>query len=118
MGEQNLQEAVGEESDEGQGLYPELEDFLTSMSGPKETAQPPLEWKKVHYDIFDAHTQKQPLEELSTRLAKGEDCILCNEETFFTKEGRYMVVLKWAEYKVKGANDAGSTSAQPGLAAK
>ena len=112
LGEQNLKEAMGQEEPEGQGLYPELEEFITSMSGPPEASQVPFEWTQLHYDVFNVMSaaDKQRLEQLATRLAKGQDCIMCKEDTFFTKEGQYLVVLKWAEYDAKGNKDAGSTS--------
>ncbi len=107
FGQSSFEEALAEsgEQEEGQGLYPELEDFMKSFGGTPASGEgdPAVKFKAVHYDCFNImmSEQKARLEELSTRLAQGEDCILCNEETTFTKEGYYVVVIKWAEYSLE-----------------
>ncbi len=96
--------------------FPELQEFMEKF-GPQKgdpTDTPQIEFTAVHYDMFTLRnpTHKVELEKLQTRLAKGKDCIICKEESFFTKTGDYIVVLKWAEFTKKGAKV--NAQAQPG----
>ena len=109
--EQHQEEDMGEE---GQGIFPELADFYKSMGNPEGAPERSVKFKRVKYDYFNLMVpeHKDRLETLTTRLANGEGCVICREEATFTKEGHYIVIIKWAEYELVDPTPVSSSDAE------
>lgn len=72
---------------------------LDNILIPKKVAFPKLEYT-CHYKVFclDSEANTKELEVLMTEILNGKLQLL-KEEGTFTKDGQYLLMLKWADFK-------------------